>query len=226
MKSGEQVFYRALRKYGWYNWSWEILYQSTDPEHTLKEMEAFFIRDNNSCINYPKSNGYNMTEGGEGTIGYKHSRKTKKLIGEMLLGKTKGRKKGKRSLRHRLNLSRALKGRTPWNKGIKTGCVPWNKGKTGIYSTETLEQMSRSALDRDRPDYRWWNDGVTDYYVTDDKVQPEWVKDRVFKKRSMKIKTCPHCGYEGSGGNMSRYHFDNCKRNPDGNISGSKEKGA
>ena len=26
-----------------------------------------------------------------------------------------------------------------------------------------------------------------------------------------KIKKCPHCGKEGSGGNMTRYHFDNCK---------------
>lgn len=25
--------------------------------------------------------------------------------------------------------------------------------------------------------------------------------------------TCPHCGKTGSGGNMKRYHFDNCKEN-------------
>jgi group I intron endonuclease len=25
------------------------------------------------------------------------------------------------------------------------------------------------------------------------------------------LKTCPHCGREGKGPNMSRYHFDNCK---------------
>lgn len=24
-------------------------------------------------------------------------------------------------------------------------------------------------------------------------------------------KTCPHCGHVGAGGNMSRYHFNNCK---------------
>jgi hypothetical protein len=27
--------------------------------------------------------------------------------------------------------------------------------------------------------------------------------------------TCPHCNYTGRGGNMKRYHFDNCKRNPE-----------
>jgi hypothetical protein len=26
-----------------------------------------------------------------------------------------------------------------------------------------------------------------------------------------KLKTCPHCGTTGGGGNMKRYHFDNCK---------------
>jgi len=30
-------------------------------------------------------------------------------------------------------------------------------------------------------------------------------------KYQMKTKICPHCGTEGKGGNMSRYHFDNCK---------------
>ena len=30
-------------------------------------------------------------------------------------------------------------------------------------------------------------------------------------KKNMKTKKCPHCGKEGKGPNMSRYHFDNCK---------------
>lgn len=36
-------------------------------------------------------------------------------------------------------------------------------------------------------------------------------KRRVGKKLNMKLRVCPHCGKEGKGGNMSRYHFDNCK---------------
>lgn len=32
------------------------------------------------------------------------------------------------------------------------------------------------------------------------------------KTYAMKDKVCPHCGTEGKGGNMSRYHFDNCKK--------------
>jgi len=225
MKEGDQVFYRALRKYGWRSFDWEVIYQSKDAEHTLKEMEPFFIRENNSCIHFDNSNGYNMTEGGEGTIGYKHTVKTRTLIGRMLKGKTKGRKKGPRTLQHRLNLKRALKGGTPWNKGKTTGQVPWNKGKTGVYSAETLQRMIASANAREPHGCKWWNDGVQDYYVPDDQVQPGWVEGRYYRKRTMKIRICPHCGYEGSGGNMSRYHFNGCEYNPEGPRYNAQEKG-
>ena len=31
------------------------------------------------------------------------------------------------------------------------------------------------------------------------------------KPRKLKTRICPHCGLQGSGGNMTRSHFDNCK---------------
>jgi hypothetical protein len=31
------------------------------------------------------------------------------------------------------------------------------------------------------------------------------------KGRNLKLIKCPHCEREGKGGNMTRYHFDNCK---------------
>lgn len=37
-------------------------------------------------------------------------------------------------------------------------------------------------------------------------------KRRTGTKHNMVHKTCPHCGVSGSGGNMTRYHFNNCKR--------------
>jgi hypothetical protein len=30
-------------------------------------------------------------------------------------------------------------------------------------------------------------------------------------RKQMKISTCPHCNTTGGGGNMTRYHFNNCK---------------
>lgn len=41
------------------------------------------------------------------------------------------------------------------------------------------------------------------------KGKPTWNKGKTFKMKT--IKKCIHCGFEGFGGAMSRFHFDNCK---------------
>jgi len=64
-------FHKAIRKYGWENFEWSIIYQTKDFEH-VKEMEKFFIKEFNSYFN-----GYNKTFGGEGTLGKKQSDKNK-----------------------------------------------------------------------------------------------------------------------------------------------------
>lgn len=57
-------FYNAIKKHGWENFVWEILYQSKDLDHCLNEMEPFFI-----CYYDTLSNGYNSTHGGESAAG-------------------------------------------------------------------------------------------------------------------------------------------------------------
>jgi len=67
MKASEKgidiPFYRAIRKYGWNNFSWEIIYQSKDGEHTKNIMEPYFI-----SLYYSNDgiHGYNSTCGGDG----------------------------------------------------------------------------------------------------------------------------------------------------------------
>jgi len=70
-------FHRAIRKHGWDNFDWEVLYQSSDGNHTLKVMEAHFISEYDTF-----ENGYNQTKGGEGSLGRKHSEETKAKIRE------------------------------------------------------------------------------------------------------------------------------------------------
>lgn len=101
------------------------------------------------------------------------------------------------------------KGKPAWNKG-KCGQIPWNKGKTGIYSQETLENMSKNG--GHAKGKLWYNDGEKEYHILPEDVSPNFIEGRIFKKREMEIKICPYCGLSGSGGNMSRYHFDNCKQ--------------
>ena len=54
-------FHNALRKYGWDNFTWEIIYQSLDGHHTHKVMEREFIIQFDSI-----NNGYNIQTGGDG----------------------------------------------------------------------------------------------------------------------------------------------------------------
>lgn len=60
----QNKFYYALKKYGFENFEWEVIYQSKDREHTLKQIEPYFIKLYASNIT-----GYNSTFGGEGVFG-------------------------------------------------------------------------------------------------------------------------------------------------------------
>ena len=71
-------FYEAIRSYGWNNFKWEILYQSWDAEHCLNVMEPLFIEQFDTFFN-----GYNMTKGGEGIIGYWND-ETKKIQSDFI----------------------------------------------------------------------------------------------------------------------------------------------
>jgi|GEM_PF-2535757 len=89
-KTYNTVFHRAIRKYGKDIFSWEVLYQSKDREHTLKEMERYFIKEFKSFIYYKNFNGYNMTLGGDGIGGNKCSKERKRKISEKLKGNKNG----------------------------------------------------------------------------------------------------------------------------------------
>lgn len=71
-------FHRAIRKYGRENFTWEILYQSNDLEHTLNKMEPHFIQEYNSF-----GNGFNMTKGGEGRLGSVMTEEHKRMLIDM-----------------------------------------------------------------------------------------------------------------------------------------------
>lgn len=40
----------------------------------------------------------------------------------------------------------------------------------------------------------------------------EETKTRITETKRANPKLCPHCGLTGVGGNMVRFHFDNCKK--------------
>lgn len=66
----------------------------------------------------------------------------------------------------------------------KKGSVPINKGTK--HTDEALEKMRK----------------------------PRSEEGKMNMRGPREKRTCPHCGKEGAGGNMGRYHFDNCKSKP------------
>lgn len=73
------------------------------------------------------------------------------------------------------------------------GKEPYNKGKTlGPESAEIREKKRAAARRRIEAGFDMGSLGRGKTY-------------------NMKQKVCPHCGKIGSGGNMTRFHYDNCK---------------
>jgi len=86
------AFHKAIRKYGWDNFEWEVIYESWDHEHCLTVMEPHFISEYNSF----GENGYNMDNGGKkGMLGLKRKPLTEEQKKNISIGTKKNALKGK-----------------------------------------------------------------------------------------------------------------------------------
>lgn len=110
-------FYNAIQKYGMDNFKWFVLCDC-DTKKELDEMEFHYIKQYHSHIS---EWGYNLTYGGEGTFGYKHSKESRL--------KNSLRNKGKTiPYDVRKKISESLKGR--------------------VFSIEHIKKISESLKDR------------------------------------------------------------------------------
>jgi len=165
-------FHRALKKYGFNNFKWEILFNS-DVDSILREKEQYFIE----LLKTIRPRGYNLTVGGDGIIGYKFSEEVRKKLSIMRKGKkvpqeirakisatkkgvpNKGHKGHPRSEETRVKISKALKGKT--HKGNKnyrptegtkrkiSKALKGHKGNIGYCpSEETRKKLSEKAKGR------------------------------------------------------------------------------
>jgi group I intron endonuclease len=82
LRNSEFIFHRAIRKYGFDAFTWQILESNEDANYTLNVLEPKWIKESNSY--YLEGQGYNMTRGGEGAVGAKRSKETKKKISNAL----------------------------------------------------------------------------------------------------------------------------------------------
>lgn len=78
--------YSAIQKYGIGNFSFEIV-AIGETEAEINKCEALYIKQYRSNINrYGKSFGYNLTDGGEGIAGWKHSDAIRQQISKSHIG--------------------------------------------------------------------------------------------------------------------------------------------
>lgn len=118
-KNQDYKFYRAIRKYGWDNFEWSVVYQSKNKQHTLKEMETYFINEYDSF-----HNGYNSTLGGDGTFGLVLSEEARRIISiknkipkphtpehnKKIGDAQRGKKRGPLTEEHKAKISKTTKG--------------------------------------------------------------------------------------------------------------------
>ena len=122
-KKQQPVFYRAIKKYGWDGFE-HIIFAQGISEQEAKRMEiALIALYKTNCTKYKQpSYGYNMTDGGDGSVGRMMSDETKRKLSNKLKGKFIGENNPFYGKKHteetRKKMSEKDSGRTPINKGI------------------------------------------------------------------------------------------------------------
>ena len=95
-----------------------------------------------------------------------------------------------------------------------------HKGTTGMKFPSISEKLKGNQACTGK---KWYNDGVKDIRLLSSDSRVAGLKQgrlRVGNKGyCYTVITCPHCGKEGAGGGMKRYHFDACRFNPPSGIS-------
>jgi len=172
--SGKPYFENALNKYSRKNFKKEILKDNIPSQYMLDYWEQFYILKYGSVSPF----GYNLEWGGNG-VG-KHSKESKQKMSENNGRYWKGRKLSKE---HKQKLSRSREGK-----------IPWNKGKTNVYSKETLQKMkdvqlgkhhskkTKLKMSKSKKGQIPWNKGKKMSGKTKLKMSESRIKYRISKK--------------------------------------------
>ena len=90
-KKNQPCFYRAIQKYGWENFE-HVIWAENLFEYEAKSIEVALIETYKTNVSrwHDEAEGYNMTDGGEGTKGHETSEETRRKMSEALKGKYVG----------------------------------------------------------------------------------------------------------------------------------------
>ena len=138
------------------------------------------------------------------------AKKSKARLGEKnpsygkrgILSPNYGKKLLPKSLETRRKLSKSLKGKTGWNKGMK---MPSPSLETRLKQSLALKGRVSPNKGNKCPNVALANKKRTGI------KRPQQSIFMTGRRWHCKESKCPHCDKIGSGGNMQRYHFNNCK---------------
>lgn len=126
----------AIKKYGIENFSAEVI-ETCKTVEELNEREIFWIK----FFDCKFPNGYNLTDGGEGTAGHIVTEETRRKLSEARTG----RKFNPLSKEHREKISRANKGRKRSEEYCKNFSERQRGKKRKPHSAETRRKMSEKC---------------------------------------------------------------------------------
>jgi len=203
-RGSKYYFHCAIRKYGIENFIIEEI-DSAEDSTRLLQLEQFYIKRENSI---DPQVGYNMTLGGLGTAGYKHTEETKKKLSEAKIGE-KNHMFGKTGEAHhnygkelsdetKMKLSAALSGENNKLYGIPRS----EKDKQAI-----REGWAQSDYERTEEHINNWRESRKDWSQTEETKKQISETLTGFKRPT---DTCPKCGATGSASHLKRFHYDNC----------------
>lgn len=116
-------------------------------------------------------------------------------------------------IKWRENITRANK--DPIKIQKRKESMPDQSGKNNPFYKKTHSEKTKQIISLKKKGSTPINKGVP--HLEEDLKKMRKPRSEEGKKNMRgprKKKTCPHCGTVGAGGNMGRYHFDNCKHKP------------
>jgi len=151
----QTILFNSLKKYGFENHTFEIIQEIPEgyDQDYLDEWERLYIwQFKSNYSRYPECNGMNLTDGGGGIKGFKHSEEYKKLKstqGKRLVQSEEAKRKISEANKGKPNAFKGKK-RKPFTEEHKEkirqaflGSIPWNKGLTGLKGTPWTEENKK-----------------------------------------------------------------------------------
>jgi group I intron endonuclease len=188
---------RAIRKYGSENIEWKIIEEyeretKEELQQILSQREIYWIREEKTHI---PEYGYNMTLGGDGTLGHHFSDEQYDKISR--INKINGELKRKNPIKEKGPWGMTGKHHKEKSKEIlRTKLAGINHPMFGTHQTEKTKEINRAS-----------NTGKYRTEETKNNIRASLIG----KNKNQSIVQCPYCKKIGKGPNMTRYHFQNCK---------------